>query len=76
MVRVVPKSNISQRKARLFNIAMKVDAVVAFAWIRRYDESRSNFKIKIRFVGHLFCIAEIMWSILSRKNPYKHGWVA
>ena len=32
---VVPKSNSRQRQASLSTISMQVNAVVAFAWIRR-----------------------------------------
>ena len=66
---VVPEGNHRHRKASLSNIAMKFDEVVAFAWIQRQAASRSDFTIKIHFVGHLLCIAQIMCSILIRQKP-------
>ena len=65
---VVPKGNCRQRKASSSTIAVKVNAVVAFESIWREAVSRSVFPINIRFVGHLFCIDEIMCSILSKQN--------
>ena len=66
---VVPKGNLRHRKASPSNIAMQVDAVVEFSCIRRKAASRSVFPIRIRFVGHLLCIDNIMCSILIRHKP-------
>ena len=66
---VVPTGNIRQRKASPSTIYMQVDTVVESVCIRRYDVPRSVFQIRIRFVGHLLCISEIVCSILSRHKP-------
>ena len=66
---VVSKGSLKQRKASSSTIAMHVDTVFAFACIRRQATSRYVFPIIIRFVGHLLCIAEIMYIILIRHKP-------
>ena len=66
---VVPKGDLRHIKAILPTIAMHVDMVVAFTCIWRYNASGSVFPIRIRFVGHLLRIAEIMCRILSRQKP-------
>ena len=66
---VVPKGRHRQRKDSLPTIEIHFDAIYVFEWTRRYVSQRSIFPNKIRFEGHLMCMAVIMWSILRRQNP-------
>ena len=72
---MVTKSIHRQRKYSVPTIAMHVDAVCVFAWTRWYAALRSVFPIMMLFEGHLMHMAEIMWNILRRHNPQKHGWM-
>ena len=49
-------------------VSIHVDIIFVFSWTRRYAASRSVFPIRMRFEGHLMCIASIMWIILRRHN--------
>ena len=71
---LVPKGGRRQRKDLFPTILIHVAAIYEFAWMRRYASSRSVFPITMRFKGHLMGMATIIWSILRRQNPYKHGW--
>ena len=53
-----------QRKDRFTTIKMHVDAICAFAWMRRYAASRLVFLIRIHFEGQLSYMDAIMWIIL------------
>ena len=70
---VVPKGKNRHRQASIPTIAMNVDSICAFAWIRRYTSLRSIFLTCMNFEGHLKRMDAIMWSILRRQKPQKHG---
>ena len=65
---VFPNSRQRQSRDRLSTMEIHVDSICALVCIRRYTVSRYVFPISIILVGHLSCIAEIMWSIISRQN--------
>ena len=73
---VVQKGRHRQRNDSFTTIEMHVAAICAFAWTCRYAVLRSIFPITMRFDGHLMRMAAIMWNILRRHNPYKHGCTA
>ena len=70
---VVPKGKIRQIKSGLPTITMHVEVICMFSWMRRYAASRSVFLIRIRSEGNLMHMDAIMWSILRRQKPHKHG---
>ena len=70
---VVPKGRCRWIKPSFPTIAMHVDAVFMFAWMRWYASSRSIFPIRMCFEGYLMYMATTMWSILRSQNSYKHS---
>ena len=54
---------------RFSTMAMHVGAIRELVWMQWYAASISVFPIRVRLFCHLSCMAAIMWSILSRKNP-------
>ena len=55
-------------------MAVHVDAIRDIMWMKRYASSRSVLLIRMILDGHLICMDAIMWRIMMRQNPYKHGW--
>ena len=66
---VVPKVGLRKKKASVPTIAMRVTAICAFLWTRRYASSRSVFPIRMCIEVHFMHMATIVWSILRRQNP-------
>ena len=73
MVGVVLKFKRGHRRTRLSMMAMHVDMIHAFVWMRCYAEARSVSPIRMIFDVHLICMALIMWGILRMHNLLKHG---
>ena len=65
---VFPNNRLRQSRNKFFTMEIHVDYICVLACIRRYAVSRYVFPISINLVGHLSCIAAIMWIILSRHN--------
>ena len=66
---IVLKSRQRKIRARFSMMAMHVDTIHMFAWMRRYAASISVLPIMMCFYGHLMCLSAIMWSIMRRHNP-------
>ena len=66
---VVPRGELRHRRVRLSKMAMHVDAIRVFAWMRWYAASISGFPIRTCFDDRLIHMVSIMWSILMRQNP-------
>ena len=54
-------------------MAMSVDAICAFLWIRICVASRYISPIMTHFDGRLMHMDAIMWGITRRRKPYKYG---
>ena len=70
---VVQKGRTSHKKAIFTTIEMYVDEIFVLAWTCRYAASRYMLPIRMHYEGHFMRMAEIMWSILRRHKPQKHG---
>ena len=70
---LVPNGRRRHSRDILSTMAIHVDAISALACMFRYVVSGYVFLIRMRLVGHLSGMSEILWRILSRKKKYKHG---
>ena len=64
----VPNGKRTHSKVRFSTMVVHVD-VTLFCLMKRYAASRYIFLIIMLSDGDLIYMAEIMWSILRRKNP-------
>ena len=73
-----PNVSCRQRRAMYLMMEIYVNENFALTWNLFYDEYISIIPMNIIYIWQCFKIADIMWMICKRENPYKnsfHGYL-